>query len=129
MTAQFQGFADVWRGTVGVADDALAGMIREDVVDILVDLTQHMAGNRLTVFARRPAPVQVSFAGYPETTGLEAIPYRISDRYLEEPGANAHERLFCLDSFWCYEPDDMLEAGESPRMRSGVLTFGCLNNF
>jgi len=83
LTETFRQHADQWRSTVGVTDEALAAMIRQDGVDILVDLTQHLAGNRLPMFALQPAPVQVSVAGYPETTGLEAIGYRISDRYLE----------------------------------------------
>jgi protein O-GlcNAc transferase len=83
LTDKFRRHADQWRSTVGVSDEALAEMIRRDGVDILVDLTQHMAGNRLPMFARKPAPVQVSFAGYPESAGLEAIEYRISDRHLE----------------------------------------------
>lgn len=132
MTAEFQQWADGWRNTAGVGDEALAGMIRQDAVDILVDLTQHMAGNRLTALARRPAPVQVSFAGYPETTGLSAIPYRISDRYLEDPSAedSSGEHIFRLESFWCYEPGEVEVAiGELPCRRSGRVTFGCLNNF
>ena len=83
LTETFRQHADQWRSTVGVTDEALAAMIRQDGVDILVDLTQHLAGNRLPMFALQPAPVQVSVAAYPETTGLEAIGYRISDRYLE----------------------------------------------
>ena len=87
LTDEFRQHADQWRNTAGVADEALAEMIRRDGVDILVDLTQHMAGNRLPMFARKPAPVQVSFAGYPESAGLDAIEYRISDRYLEADSA------------------------------------------
>jgi len=143
--------ADHWRSTVGVSDEALAGMIRQDGVDILVDLTQHMAGNRLLVFARRPAPVQVSFAGYPETTGLETIDYRISDRFLESqievgrsrmgcedeselrsPNSDlrAAERIYFIDSFWCYAPTGgVIEVGDSPVQQNGRVTFGSLNNF
>ncbi|MEI9895291.1 MAG: hypothetical protein WDN28_15720 [Chthoniobacter sp.] len=83
LTNEFHERADLWRNTAGAGDEALAEMIREDGVDILVDLTQHLDGNRLTVFAHRPAPVQVSFAGYPASAGVDAIGYRISDRYLE----------------------------------------------
>src|SRR5262249_15008747 len=106
----------VWRSTLGAGDEALAEMIRQDRIDILVDLAQHTGGNRLPMFARKPAPVQVSFAGYPESTGVEAIEYRISDRWLEkgtmpndecrmiETGA---ECIFLIESFWCYDPCGM----------------------
>jgi protein O-GlcNAc transferase len=126
--------AGEWRSTIGVSDTQLAKMIRADGVDILVDLTQHMAGNRLPMFARKPAPVQVSFAGYPESTGLEAIEYRISDRHLhvasaeEGPGRKEHVRL--IDSFWCYDPCGMkAEVNPLPALERGAVTFGCLNNF
>jgi predicted O-linked N-acetylglucosamine transferase (SPINDLY family) len=135
MTAEFQRLAGGWYNTAGVADDALASQVRQDAVDILVDLTQHMARNRLTLFAHRPAPVQVSFAGYPETTGLDTIPYRISDRFLEEMAMDAepagtHEQILRLDSFWCFDPgDEKVEVNELPCQQSGRVTFGCLNNF
>jgi len=83
VTGEIRRLADHWRRTVGMSDAALAEMIRQDDVDILVDVTQHMARNRLPVFAGQPAPVQVSFAGYPESAGVDAIQYRISDRWLE----------------------------------------------
>ncbi|MDR3405573.1 MAG: tetratricopeptide repeat protein [Chthoniobacter sp.] len=134
MTAQFRRHASLWRDVAGVADEALAGTIREDRIDILVDLTQHMAGNRLPVFARRPAPVQVSFAGYPAGTGVEAIRYRISDRYLEDGKAEMengkYERLMLIDSFWCYDPCGAEVAISGLPVRdSGHATFGSLNNF
>ena len=104
MTECFHALAGQWRNTVGVPDARLAEMIRADSVDILVDLTQHKEGNRLPMFARKPAPAQVSFAGYPESTGLEAIEYRISDRYLEPGSANERtgrkEHVYLIDSFW-----------------------------
>jgi len=109
----------------------LAEMIREDRVDILVDCAQHMAGNRLPVFARRAAPVQVSFAGYPASTGLEGIGYRISDRHLEfESEAGAAEQIFLLDSFWCYDPCGLEVAINAlPAFEKGWVTFGSLNSF
>jgi predicted O-linked N-acetylglucosamine transferase (SPINDLY family) len=149
MTERFRQHSSQWRGTVGVRDEALAAMIRQDKIDILVDLTQHLADNRLPVFARRPAPVQTSFAGYPESAGLEAIGHRISDPHLEaaresaaagpsddsSPGlANAEhasrERVHLIDSFWCYDPSGLdVEVNAPPAASAGVVTFGCLNNF
>jgi predicted O-linked N-acetylglucosamine transferase (SPINDLY family) len=134
MTDEFRLCAQLWRNTVGMEDEALAELIRQDGVDILVDLTQHMAGNRLLMFARKPAPVQVSFAGYPDSTGLETIEFRISDRYLE-----LHQRMerigrkefvYLIDSFWCYDPCGMnIQVNELPSKSSGIITFGNLNNF
>jgi len=99
-----------------------------------VDLSQHLAGNRLPMFAHRPAPAQVSFAGYPESAGLDAIEYRISDRYLEEasPGqaTAGTEQVRLIDSFWCYDPrGEEVEVNGLPATDSGRITFGCLNNF
>jgi predicted O-linked N-acetylglucosamine transferase (SPINDLY family) len=117
-----------------MGDEELSEMIRRDGVDILVDLTQHLAGNRLGVFARQPAPVQVSFAGYPESTGLEAIEHRISDRHLEmgsaDEGPVKNERMHLIDSFWCYDPCGVeVEVNALPARERGEITFGCLNNF
>jgi predicted O-linked N-acetylglucosamine transferase (SPINDLY family) len=99
-----------------------------------VDLSQHTAGNRLLVFARCPAPVQVSFAAYPESTGLEAIEYRISDRYLEVGSVNDRmgrtEHICLVDSYWCYDPCGMeLPVNRLPAQESGRVSFGCLNSF
>jgi len=138
LTGRFRERADQWRSTTGLTDAQLAELVRGDKVDVLVDLTQHLAGNRLRMFARKPAPVQVSFAGYPAGTGVEAIEYRISDRWLEggEEGrmANAEyrtpERLFFIDSFWCYDPCGVdVAVNELPAKKNGAVTFGCLNNF
>jgi protein O-GlcNAc transferase len=134
LTEELRQLAREWRSTVGVGDEALAEMIRRDGVDILVDLTQHMAENRLPVFARQPAPVQVSFAGYPDGTGLEAIEYRISDRYLEADRVDGEmgprEQVRLIDSFWCYDPCGMeVEVNPLPALESGLVTFGCLGNF
>ena len=134
MTERFRALAGRWRGVLGVSDERAAEMVREDGVDVLVDLSQHMAGNRLPVFARKPAPVQASFLGYPGGTGMEAIEYRISDRHLEGGTAaeayGARERVFLIDSFWCYDPLGVeVEVNALPAMENGALTFGCLNNF
>jgi len=141
LTEEFRQRGQHWCSTAGVGDGALAEMIRQDGVDILVDLAQHTAGNRLPVFARQPAPVQVSFAGYPASTGLEAIGYRISDRYLEggakgisdfghQTSNMPTEQVFLIDSFWCYDPCGVeLALNELPAEESGRVTFGSLNNF
>jgi predicted O-linked N-acetylglucosamine transferase (SPINDLY family) len=154
----FRRLADGWRSSAGMSDEAMAELIRRDQIDILVDLTQHMAKSRLPVFARQPAPVQLSFAGYPATTGLPAIPYRISDKWLEgdfrlpifdcrlgeasmrtgtsETAAalpylkKGHESVYLLDSFWCYDPcGTALGVNDLPAQTNGFVTFGCLNNF
>jgi protein O-GlcNAc transferase len=133
-TEGFRQRSHQWRSTVGITDEALAEMIRQDGVDILVDLTQHLAGNRLPMFARKPAPVQTSFTGYPDSAGLDAIEYRISDPLLEGDSADAgtgqKERVCLIESFWCYDPCGVeLEVNEAPANASGKITFGCLNNF
>ena len=82
--------------------------VREDRIDILVDLKLHTIDNHLLIFARKPAPVQVSWLGYPGTTGMDAMDYRLTDPYLEPPGledAGGTERAVRLpDTFWCYDP-------------------------
>ncbi|WP_348545012.1 tetratricopeptide repeat protein [Chthoniobacter sp.] len=130
-TEEFRRHADQWRGTVGVSDEVLAEMIRRDGVDILVDLSQHTEGNRLPMFARQPAPVQVSFAGYPDGAGVDAIGYRISDRYLEAGDSEVSgEQMMLIDSFWCYSPCGAdVEVNALPARENGFITFGSLNNF
>lgn len=140
LTRKFQHYAGRWRDTSDITDAMLDQMIRDDEVDILIDLSQHTSGNRLLVFAHRPAPVQVSFAGYPESTGLEAIGYRISGKWLERNGtrdadgllvkAKVHEQVYLTDSFWCYDPCGMeMAINELPAQANGTITFGSLNNF
>ena len=136
LTAQFRQRASEWRNTADMPDKAMAEMIRRDRIDILVDLAQHTADNRLAAFAYQPAPVQVSFAGYPAGTGLETIRYRISDSWLEggekmlDAGLRMQDGVFLIDSFWCYDPCGMqIEVNELPATKNGLVTFGCLNSF
>lgn len=135
MTARFQECSDHWRNTIDLSDDRLAEQIRRDGIDILVDLALHTSGNRLMVFAAKPAPVQVTFAGYPASTGLHTIDYRLSDPYLDPPGMDESvysEKTFRLpETFWCYDPMECGDicVGSQPAAENGFVTFGCLNNF
>jgi protein O-GlcNAc transferase len=134
ITAQFQSRCDQWRSTVGVSNSRLAEMIRRDEIDILVDLSLHLGNNRLVLFAHKPAPVQVTFAGYPGSTGLEAIDYRLSDPYLDPPGENdalyREKTIRLVHSFWCYDPATAdFPVPPQPLQSNKFITFGCLNNF
>lgn len=134
LTAQFRGRTHVWRNTTGQSDAQLVELIRHDRIDILVDLTLHMAQNRLRALASKPAPVQVTFAGYPGTTGLTAIDYRLTDVYLDPPGQYdgdyAEQSIRLPDSFWCFDPlDTETVVSDLPANRNRHVTFGCLNNF
>lgn len=130
---------EAWRGVHSLSDDRLAELIRADGIDILVDLAGHTQGHRLPVFARRAAPVQMTFLGYPQTTGLDAIDYRIADTLTDPPGAErwSTERLLRLNPcHFCYTPP-IWEAGAPavalpPSQRTdsaggggrGTITFG-----
>jgi predicted O-linked N-acetylglucosamine transferase (SPINDLY family) len=132
LTVSFQSHADLWRPIGGLNDKQLAEQARADGIDVLVDLSQHLSGNRLRAFAWHPAPVQMSFAGYPATTGLPAIEYRLTDRFLERSSNDAQgETLaFLPHSFWCFNPIDAgTEVSGLPALSNGHVTFGCLNNF
>jgi predicted O-linked N-acetylglucosamine transferase (SPINDLY family) len=133
-TERHRGHADVWRNTVGLSDQQVADLVRSDRIDILVDLAMHTANNRLLVFARKPAPVQVCWLAYPGTTGLSAMDYRLTDPYLDPPGLfdafYAEESVRLPDTFWCYDPlTDQPAVNALPGKAQGVITFGCLNNF
>jgi protein O-GlcNAc transferase len=137
-TSKFQSTAAGWRDIRQVDDATAARFVRDDKIDILVDLAGHTANNRLLVFAQKPAPVQVTFGGYPGGTGLETMDWHLTDADLDPQGeTESHyvENLYRLrDSFWCYDPQamvpaDELEISELPAKRNGYVTFGCLNNF
>lgn len=133
-TGRFRDLAPTWCDIARLSDDAAAARVRDDRIDILVDTTLHMEGNRLLVFARRPAPVQVTFAGYPGSTGLQSIDYRLSDIHLDPPGSDgaryAETTWRLPNTFWCYDPvGAAVTVNDSPAMTTGSITFGCLNNF
>jgi predicted O-linked N-acetylglucosamine transferase (SPINDLY family) len=124
---------DRWHNIAGLDDDETADLIERDAVDILVDLSGHSAGNRLLVFARKPAPVQVSWIGHPATTGLTAIDYRLSDPLIDPIGsaeALHTEKLWRLPKVWVTygSPDYLPPVRErAPSEDTGYVTFGCFN--
>lgn len=122
-----------WFPCASLTDEALAEKIRQDGIDILVDLTGHNNKNRLLVFARKPAPVQVSYLGYSNTTGLTTIDYRLTDNWVEPVGAAdelSSEKLVRLpDSYFCYQPPQESPAVNTlPALKNGYITFGSFNN-
>lgn len=134
MTQRLRSNTHQWRSIVGCSDAQVADQIRQDQIDILVDLTLHTAHNRLLVFARKPAPVQVTWLGYPGSTGLTTIDYRLSDPYLDPPGMDeslySEQTVRLPETYWCYQPtSDLAEVSPVPALERGFITFGCLNNF
>jgi predicted O-linked N-acetylglucosamine transferase (SPINDLY family) len=131
---KFRDHADGWRETTGWPADLFARRIREDQIDILVDLSLHTSDNRLDVFALKPAPVQVSWLGYPESSGLSTMDYRLTDAHLEPPTGNqiaaAGEKACLLPDCWtCYEPPSGHPAvNDLPSREGRPFTFGSLNN-
>jgi predicted O-linked N-acetylglucosamine transferase (SPINDLY family) len=137
-TDRFRSLAGNWREIAGRSDEDFAELIARDQIDILVDTAMHMAGNRLVAFARKPAPLQITFGGYPSGTGLAAMDYRISDPYLDPPGESdrfyVEKSLHLPASYWCYDAEGMElsqspEVGPQPAAVLNRITFGCLNNF
>jgi predicted O-linked N-acetylglucosamine transferase (SPINDLY family) len=130
VTARLKSRADAWRDVAGLGDAALAAQIRADEIDILIDLTGHMAGGRLTMFSHRPASVQVGWAGYPFSSGSDAIDAALADDAVAPAGA---ERLFCervlrLPRVWtCYAPPAALPDVPAAR-QSPAPVFGSFNN-
>lgn len=131
-TKRLCGYADHWRDVYGWDSHKLADRIVEDKVDILVDLAGHTANNSLLAFAIKPAPLQVTYLGYPNTTGLPAIDYRLTDAESDPSGAENYyvERLYRLPgSFLCYQPPpDAPLPAPSPAEKLGYITFGSFNN-
>jgi protein O-GlcNAc transferase len=133
VTQRLRASADDWRDVWRLTDDAVIELIRTDRIDILVDLSGHSLSNRLAVFARRAAPVQVSYLGYPASTGLATMDYRITDSVTDPPipADDWHcERLLRMpDSQWCFRPfGTPASPGPLPAREAGFVTFGSFNN-
>lgn len=123
-----------WRNIGRTEDDEAYRAIRADGLDLAVDLAGHTGGNRLGLFARRIAPVQVTWLGYPNSTGLSAMDFRITDAWADPPGcaeALHTERLWRLPSgFLVYRPrPEAPPVAPAPCLRNGFVTFGSFNNF
>lgn len=126
----FKKCVTVWRDVYGISDDDLAGIIRRDEIDILVDLSGFSAGSRLLTFARKPAPIQVTAWGYATSTGMKSMDYFFADDVVvppEEKGLYIEEvvDLPCLVNHYCPEPKP--DVKELPALKNGYITFGNFN--
>ena len=134
VTQRFKTMVHHWIDCVGLSDEALAETIRTVPIDILVDLSGHTDNNRLLVLASKPAPVQVTYLGYPDTTGLTSIDYRITDSYTDPKEMNdslsSEQRVRMPNSYFCYHPDDdSPPVSELPALQNDFITFGSFNNY
>lgn len=132
VTARLQELAGHWRSIIGMTGTQVADMIRADGIDILVDLAGHTGNNALKVFSYKPAPVQVTWLGYPDTTGLSAIDYRLTDILCDPPGSEAFHTeslLRLLDCFLSYQPlTGAPDVAPLPALAQGYITFGSFNH-
>jgi predicted O-linked N-acetylglucosamine transferase (SPINDLY family) len=132
LTDRFRAAAHVWRETGAMSDKTLADQVRQDAIDVFVDPTGFMASNRILTFARKPAPVQVSYFGYPGTVALSAIEWRLTDSLLDPPGmTESHytEKLIRIGpSAMVYAPlSETDDVQPTPALKEGFITFGALN--
>ena len=133
ITQQLMGIADHWRDISALNDEQAFRLIQQDHIDILVDLAGHTNRNRLRMMSKKPAPVQLSYLGYPGTTGLRAIDYRLTDAQADPEGEFDRfytEKLVRLENgFLCYEPfvEPPIQE-DTPMHRNGFITFGSFNN-
>ena len=131
VSEDYRRHADHWVSTVGMSDAAMARRVSDDGIDILIDLAGHTSHNRLLVFARKPAPRQLTYLGYGCTTGIREIDGFLADERLAPPGSDAlfAERVIRLPRpMYCYRPPaDMPGCGPLPALANGVVTFGCFS--
>jgi protein O-GlcNAc transferase len=133
MTKRLMATSDHWRSIVGVIDLDVINLIRSDKIDILVDLSGHTAKNRLLVFVQKPAPIQVTWLGYPNTTGLSSIDYRFTDMIADPIGeadeVHSESLVRLANGFQCYKGNKAVHSNsELPFKRQGYITFGSFNN-
>ena len=133
VTASIRSRVDGWRDVAALGDRQLCDLVRRDRIDILIDLAGHTNGTRMLAFARNPAPVQLTYLGYPDTTGLAAMDWRITDAIADPVGVTDAwhtERLARIDGcFLAYVlPPDLPPIAPLPATKSGCVTFGSFNN-
>jgi protein O-GlcNAc transferase len=133
VTARLQKSCSAWHEVQPLSDEALAAKIRSDGIDLLVDLTMHMAHSRLLTFARKPAPVQITWLAYPGSTGLTTIDYRWTDAHMEplasDDSWSSEQPLRLPDSWCCYDAlSEPPPVNELPAEHNGYLTVGSFNN-
>lgn len=139
VTKRFKAFTDHWVNISGMPDDAVVKRIVEDRIDVLVDMSGHTARNRLSVFARKPAPVQVTWLGHPNTTGMSRMDWRLTDRGVDPDGVDPlySEKLWRLPIHAAYAPlvkhpelraSPAYQVGPTPALKNGYVTFGTCNN-
>ncbi|GGE51554.1 O-linked N-acetylglucosamine transferase, SPINDLY family protein [Niveispirillum cyanobacteriorum] len=133
VTARFQAITGHWVPLTGLTDDEAAERIRADSIDILVDVAGHTCDCRPLIFARKPAPIQVSWLGYPDGTGMTAMDYRLTDAIADPPdvtdGWHVEKLVRLEDGFLCFRPaQETAPAGPLPARRNGHVTFGSFNN-
>ena len=131
-TQRIKALADYFVNCYDMTDDALADKIRSDQIDVLIDLSGHTGHNRLLVFARKPAPVQMTWLGYQATTGLRAMDYRITEESLDPTGTTEtfhSEKLLRLPSSGTFSPlPSSPDVNQLPSLNGEPFTFACLNN-
>jgi protein O-GlcNAc transferase len=127
---EIKSHADHWFNCYGLTEDQLASKIREDRIDILVDLAGHTAHGRLLTFARKPAPVQMAWLGFPSTNGIPAIDYRVTDWQVDPQGYERYNTEIPLRmpaSYFCYRPGPAPEVAALPALSNDFVTFGSFN--
>lgn len=134
MTGQIRACCDQWREMIGLSDETVAERIREDGIDLLIDLSLHTSSNRLRTFAMTPAPVQITYLGYCGTSGIDGMHYRFSDLHLDPPEVDlscySEQTIRLPETYWCYAPGGQApDISPLPAERNGYITFGCMNQF
>jgi predicted O-linked N-acetylglucosamine transferase (SPINDLY family) len=132
VTTELKQLSNHWRDITASNTEQAVRQIMKDGIDILVDLTGHMINNRLDILAKQAAPIQISWLGYPNTTGLPTIHYRLTDAIADPPGDSDPfytEQLIRQPVFLCYEPPDLnIPIAPPPSLKNGYITFGSFNN-